>query len=83
MQSLIAILFAAAHRPLFLAGVLNFAFLMIWWTATLFDIYIWPIGLVSGDVPTSLLHAPVMLFLMVPSFFFGFLLTVFPRWSGC
>ena len=82
MRELIAILFAAAHRPLFLAGVLNFAFLMIWWTATLFDIYIWPIGLVSGDVPTSLLHAPVMLFLMVPSFFFGFLLTVFPRWIG-
>ncbi len=82
MPARIAIVFAAAHRPLFLAGVLNFAFLIIWWTLTLFDIYIWPIGLASGDVPASLLHAPVMLFLMVPSFFFGFLLTVFPRWIG-
>lgn len=82
MRARIAITFAAAHRPLFLAGVLNFALLMIWWTATLFDIYIWPIGLASGDVPASFLHAPVMLFLMVPSFFFGFLLTVFPRWIG-
>ena len=82
MRARIAIVFAAAHRPLFLAGVLNFALLMVWWTATLFDIYIWPIGLASGDVPASLFHAPVMLFLMVPSFFFGFLLTVFPRWIG-
>ena len=82
MLARIAIVFAAAHRPLFFAGVLNFALLMIWWTATLFDIYIWPIGMGSGDIPSSLQHAPVMLFLMVPSFFFGFLLTVFPRWIG-
>jgi len=82
MLARIAIVFAAAHRPLFLAGVLNFALLIIWWTATLFDIYIWPIGISSGDVPGSLQHAPVMLFLMVPSFFLGFLLTVFPRWIG-
>jgi len=82
MLARIAIVFAATHRPLFLAGVLNFALLMIWWTATLFDIYIWPIGMGSADVPASLLHAPVMLFLMAPSFFFGFLLTVFPRWIG-
>ena len=82
MRARIAIIFAAAHRPLFLAGVMNLALLMIWWTATLFDIYIWPIGMASGDVPASLLHAPVMLFLMLPSFFFGFLLTVFPRWIG-
>lgn len=82
MRARIAIIFSAPHRSLFLAGVLNFALLMIWWTATLFDIYIWPIGMASGNVPASLLHAPVMLFLMVPSFFFGFLLTVFPRWIG-
>ena len=82
MRARIAILFAAVHRPLFLSGGMNLALLMIWWTATLFDIYIWPIGMASGDVPASLLHAPVMLFLMLPSFFFGFLLTVFPRWIG-
>ena len=82
MGARFAIVFAAAHRPLFLAGILNFALLIIWWTAALFDIYIWPIGMASGDVPGSLQHAPVMLFLMVPSFFFGFLLTVFPRWIG-
>ena len=82
MRARTAIIFAAAHRPLFLSGVMNLALLMIWWTAALFDIYIWPTGIPSGDVPASLLHAPVMLFLMVPSFFFGFLLTVFPRWIG-
>lgn len=82
MLARLAIIFAAPHRPLFLAGTLNFAFLIIWWTATLFDIYIWPIGMGSGDFPSSLQHAPVMLYLMLPSFFFGFLLTVFPRWLG-
>ncbi|WP_417595808.1 NnrS family protein [Parasphingorhabdus sp.] len=78
----LAILFAAAHRPLFLAGVLNFALLMMWWTATLFDIHIWPIGMPSNDFPAALQHAPVMLYIMLPAFFFGFLLTVFPRWIG-
>lgn len=82
MGGFLAIIFAAAHRLLFLTGVLNFALLMLWWSAALFDIYIWPIGMASGTVPTSFLHAPVMLYVMIPAFFFGFLLTVFPRWSG-
>ena len=83
MQGRIAIVFAAAHRLLFLTGVLNFALLMIWWTATLFELYIWPIGMRgSSSIPSQFLHAAVMLYLMLPAFFFGFLLTVFPRWIG-
>ncbi|HEY9091937.1 NnrS family protein [Parasphingorhabdus sp.] len=82
MRGFLAIIFAAAHRLLFLTGVLNFAFLMLWWTAALINLYILPFGMVSGAVPATFLHAPVMLYLMLPAFFFGFLLTVFPRWSG-
>lgn len=82
MRERIGIVFAAAHRLLFLTGVLNFALLMLWWTTTLFDLYIWPIGMSAGSIPAQFLHAPVMLYLMLPSLFFGFLLTVFPRWLG-
>lgn len=76
------IVFAAAHRLLFLGGVLNLLVLMLWWAITLFDIHVWPIGLLLPEVPASLLHAPAMLYLLLPSFIFGFLLTVFPRWVG-
>ena len=82
MRARIAILFAAAHRLPFLAGVLNLSVLMVWWAVTLFDLHIWPIGLPVSDFPATLQHAPVMLYVMFPSFFFGFLLTVFPRWTG-
>lgn len=82
MRARIAILLAAAHRLPFLAGVLNLSVLMIWWAVTLFDLHIAPIGLPVGDFPATLQHAPVMLYVMLPAFFFGFLLTVFPRWTG-
>lgn len=76
------ILLAAPHRLLFLTGVLNLLLLMLWWAVTLFDLHIRPIGLPMPDVPVVLLHAPVMLYLLLPPFIFGFLLTVFPRWAG-
>ncbi|WP_417614087.1 NnrS family protein [Parasphingorhabdus sp.] len=82
MQERINIIFAAPHRLLFFTGVINLVFLMVWWTASLFDIYIWPIGMSRADVPASLIHGPMMLYLMIPAFFFGFLLTVFPRWMS-
>jgi uncharacterized protein involved in response to NO len=36
----------------------------------------------AGNLPSALLHAPVMLLIVYPAFIFGFLLTVFPRWMG-
>lgn len=76
------ILLAAAHRLLFLTGAMNLLLLMLWWAVTLFDLHIHPIGLPMPDVPVLLLHAPAMLYLLLPPFIFGFLLTVFPRWAG-
>lgn len=75
------VLFATPHRLLFLVGVVQLLGCMGWWSLTLMAS-----GAYSPDVigvtPASLLHAPILLYLAVPPFFLGFLLTVFPRWIG-
>lgn len=74
-------IFAAPHRLLFLTGALQFAAMLAWWSAWLLDIS--GIGpALPQPLPGNLLHAPILLFLMLPAFFFGFLLTVFPRWTA-
>lgn len=70
---------AAPHRLLFFVGASNVLLAMVWWTA-------WLTSQTSGwtlpqpDVYAGWLHAFVMQYQMLPSFIFGFLLTVFPRW---
>jgi uncharacterized protein involved in response to NO len=76
------IVFAAPHRLLFLTGSAQLAMSLIWWTVALIDIHLWPLGLAIGELSPTMVHGPIMLYLVVPSFFFGFLLTVFPRWLG-
>ena len=74
-------LLAAPHRLLFLTGAFQFAAMLAWWSGWLLELS--GIGLaLPQPIPGNLLHAPILLFLMLPSFFFGFLLTVFPRWTG-
>lgn len=75
-------LIAAPHRLLFLSGALNLSVLMLWWCVILIDLHFRSLGLTPTNLPPSLLHAPIMLYLLLPPFFFGFLLTVFPRWMG-
>lgn len=77
-----AILFAAPHRLLFLTGIVQLAATMLWWTVVLAGIYFDTVALPEGDIPASLLHAPILIYLVLPPLFFGFLLTVFPRWMG-
>lgn len=72
----------APHRLLFLVGGLNILLAMAWWAAWLVAAR-W--GLFSMPQPepyAGRLHAFLMQYQMLPSFFFGFLLTVFPRWVG-
>lgn len=74
-------LFAAPHRLLFLTGAFQLAAVLAWWSAVLLDL----LGMgpsLPQPTPAFLLHAPLLLFLVLPPFFFGFLLTVFPRWLG-
>lgn len=74
-------LFAAPHRLLFFVGVCNLTLAMTWWA-------VWLVGLQSGSLPPApvlppaWLHGFWMQYLVLPSFIFGFLLTVFPRWMG-
>lgn len=77
-----AILFAAPHRLLFLIGVVQLAATMLWWTVALAGIHFGTVALPTEDIPASLLHAPILIYLVLPPLFFGFLLTVFPRWMG-
>lgn len=74
--------FAASHRGLFLIGTVQFAATMLWWSFALLALMGIGPQMPDGALPASLLHAPVMLFLVLPPFFLGFLLTVFPRWMN-
>lgn len=72
----------APHRVMFFVGVANVLLAMLWWTCwlvaerwALFPMP-WP------DPYAGHLHAFLMQYQVLPSFFFGFLLTVFPRWKG-
>lgn len=75
------ILFTAPHRLLFLTGAFQLASVLTWWSVSLLDLEGSGPGL-PQPLPATLLHAPILLFLVLPPFFFGFLLTVFPRWLG-
>ncbi len=75
-------LFAAPHRGLFLIGVLQLLLVMTWWTLVQANLHAGGPALPEESVPLSLLHAPLMIYLVLPPLFFGFLLTVFPRWIG-
>lgn len=73
----------APHRLLFFVGASNLLLAMLWWTLWL-GAQRWP-TLLTMPQPTlyaGWLHAYVMQYQMLPSFMFGFLLTVFPRWLG-
>lgn len=74
-------LLAAPHRMLFMVGALQLVAVLAWWTVALLDLSGAGPGMAQA-VPAALLHAPLLLFLMLPPFFFGFLLTTFPRWLG-
>jgi uncharacterized protein involved in response to NO len=72
---------AAPHRLMFFAGATNVLLAMVWWAVWLVASR-WPevIGMTYPPVIPGWLHAFVMQYQMLPSFFFGFLLTTFPKW---
>jgi uncharacterized protein involved in response to NO len=77
-----AILLAAPHRLLFLIGVFQLAAMMFWWLSVLSGLHFGTIAPAGGTIPQTLLHAPMLIYFALPPLFFGFLLTVFPRWMG-
>jgi len=78
-----SLLAVAPHRLMFFIGAGNVLLAMAWWAAWL-AAQRWPGLLQAPQAETypGWLHAFVMQYQVLPSFFFGFLLTVFPRWMG-
>jgi len=72
----------APHRLMFFIGASNLMLAMAWWAAWLLTTR-WPLAHMHQPQPyAGWLHAFVMQYQVLPSFFFGFLLTTFPRWMG-
>ena len=67
---------------MFFIGASNLLLAMAWWALWLASTR-WPAWTMpQTSVPPGWLHAFLMQYLVLPSFMFGFLLTVFPRWMG-
>ncbi|MDE8654213.1 NnrS family protein [Novosphingobium album (ex Liu et al. 2023)] len=72
----------APHRLMFFVGGLNLLLAMAWWACWLASAR-WNLFVMPQPEPyAGRLHAFLMQYQVLPSFFFGFLLTVFPRWIG-
>ncbi len=72
----------APHRMMFFVGSANVLLAMLWWALWLVAAR-WPLWTMpEPSIPAGWLHAFLMQYLVLPSFMFGFLLTVFPRWMG-
>ena len=67
---------------MFFVGATNVLLAMAWWAMWLADARWQLFGLRQPQPWAGWLHAFVMQYQMLPSFIFGFLLTVFPRWMG-
>lgn len=80
--SLLRQLAAAPHRLLFFVGASNVLLAMGWWTAWLLGARWHTFDLPQPQVYAGWMHAIVMQYQVLPSFIFGFLLTVFPRWMN-
>jgi len=72
----------APHRLMFFIGASNLLLAMTWWALWLASMRfgLWPMR--QTTLYAGWLHAFIMQYLVLPSFFFGFLLTVFPRWMN-
>jgi len=71
---------AAPHRMLFLVGATNVLAAMIWWAGWLVATRWQLLELPRPPLPAGWMHAIIMQYQVLPSFMFGFMLTVFPRW---
>ncbi len=71
---------AAPHRLLFFVGATNVLLAMSWWALWLVGMRWQLYGVTQPAVPAGWMHAILMQYQVLPSFMFGFLLTVFPRW---
>jgi uncharacterized protein involved in response to NO len=81
-ESAARLMAAAPHRLLFLVGATNVLAAMGWWAAWLVAARWHIVETPQPPLPAGWMHAIIMQYQVLPSFIFGFLLTVFPRWLG-
>jgi len=79
-ESAARLMAAAPHRLLFLVGATNVLAAMAWWAAWLVAAHWQLADMPRPPLPAGWMHAVIMQYQVLPSFIFGFLLTVFPRW---
>jgi len=82
LADLPALLAAAPHRLMFLAGATAIITSMLWWSAVLVSARFGVPHMPAAPVPAGWAHAILTQYGMLPLFVFGFLLTVFPRWTN-
>ncbi len=73
---------AAPHRVMFFGGAVQTLLVMLWWLFELTTRYIFPEHMIAWPLFATAIHSWLLLFGMLPFFFFGFLMTTFPRWMG-
>lgn len=81
LSDLPALFASAPHRMLFFAGASAVIVSMLWWACVLAAGY-FGYAFPSSPVPAGWAHAVFTQYGMLPLFMFGFLLTVFPRWTA-
>jgi len=81
-ESAARLMAAAPHRMLFLVGAANVLAAMAWWALWLVTMRWHPAVAVQPPLPAGWMHAIIMQYHVLPPFIFGFLLTVFPRWTS-
>ncbi len=82
IEALPAVLAAAPHRLMFFAGASAILTSMLRWAAVLCGARFGFPHMPPAPVPPGWAHAILTQYGMLPLFVFGFLLTVFPRWTS-
>ena len=82
LADLPALMASAPHRLMFFAGATAVIVTMLWWACVLAAIRFGWTHMPTAPVPPGWAHAVLTQYGMLPMFFFGFLLTVFPRWMN-
>ena len=82
LADLPALMASAPHRLMFFAGASAVLVSMLWWACWLAGTRFGWTHTPLSPVPAGWAHAVLTQYGMLPMFFFGFLLTVFPRWMN-
>jgi len=73
---------AAPHRVMFFGGAVQTLLVMLWWIFELSTRFLFPHYTVAWPIFPTAIHSWLLLFGTLPFFFFGFLMTTFPRWMA-